>query len=192
MFQFLKYLILYGGMLLLLSSCDIVSEHPLHDEQSTVFEPSFVGRWANEEGVPLFLIERKAGYNAYIVTDLDSKEANHQYEVALTRLADGRTYFDIYPLFEPRSPLHKNFGIGYVWIDDDDKLRAKLLNKPKWFLGQVENGNILTPYSLHEEGGFTGDIVALRMSREELRSFILRFADDPEAFEEMEPLHRIE
>lgn len=173
------------GIVLLISGCVVPSLHPLFTEKDLVFDPALIGTWAeeDEEEAWIFL---KSGDNAYDLIHA-AEGTPIKYEAHLVRLGKFE-FLDIYPQ-EPeiKNDFYKLHLIPAhtfwrIWTDGDVLLIARL--DPDWLKDMIARKKVKIA---HER---LDDRIVLTASTKELQKFILKYAEDINAFPDPAELHR--
>ena len=154
------------GMALLMTGCgDLLSLHPLYNEQERLFDAALEGTWENEDDV--LRVERAD--DAYEVTIQPKKNASElmKFEARLTDIK-GVRFADIINMD----------GIGHMFLKvgvSEGKLRIAFLDS-KWLLARVA----------HEEAEVSsGQKQAVLTARTpQLRKLIEPFVLEPKAYDE--------
>ncbi len=180
-----------------LASCFVTSIHPLYTEKDLVFVPELLGTWKAEDEEDLYTFQQ-TGKNAYelIITGqesnkkstgiLDYEEAG-RYEAHLVKL--GKFLFlDIYP----QLPVMEEYGIDIHLVPvhsfhkiliEKDVLRLVSLDYD--WLEEMIKGNKINLAHVRLEDRFV-----LTASTGELQKFVLKYAEDSEAFSDYSELIR--
>jgi hypothetical protein len=178
-------ILLVFGIALLFSGCVVPSLHPLFTEKDLVFDPALIGTWVEENEKETWTFQ-KAGdhtYDLFYEGEGDSAE----FEAHLLRLGKFE-FLDIYPE-EPdikndfcKFHLILTHTFSRIWIDGDT-LRTAMLN-PQWLEDMIARRNVKIA---HER---LDDRIVLTASTKELQKFILKYAEDINAFPDPAELHR--
>ena len=188
-----KILVILGIMLLIVGC--VPSLHPLFTEKDPIFEPALVGTWG-EEGSKETWTFQKSGDNTYdlIITEkrtiLDSEVIVNKFDAYLVKV-DKFLFLDIYPKGpEIESDFYKSHLIpahtfSKVWIDGD-VLHLGILDY-EWLKEMIDNKKVNIS---HERlGDEPSPMIVLTASTKALQEFVLKYAEDAEAFP-MGELHR--
>ncbi|MBI4243284.1 MAG: hypothetical protein HY606_04260 [Planctomycetes bacterium] len=191
--QTAKILVIFGIMLLI-AGC-VPSLHPLFTEKDLVFEPALLGTWG-EEGSKETWTFQKSVDNTYdlIITEkrtiLGSEVIANKFNAYLVKL-DKLLFLDIYPK-EPEIegdfykfhliPAHT---FSKVWIEDD-VLHLGMLDHD-WLKKMIDNKKVNISYE--RLGDEPSPMIVLTASTKALQEFVLKYAEDAEAFP-MGEVHR--
>jgi hypothetical protein len=176
-----------SAIALLLAGCVVPSLHALFTDEDLVFDPNLIGTWAKEGEEDTWTFQEGAG-KAYkfIYTE---KETPAEFEAHLGRL-DKFLFLDTYPE-EPEIendlyklhliPAHIFFKI---WVKDDT-LRLAALD-PDWLKNMIDQKKVNIAHERVE------DSIVLTASTKALQEFVLKYAEDAEAFSDPEEMYRRE
>lgn len=180
------------GAAFLLKGCKLFSLHPLYTPSDLVLMHEIAGTWRLEDDETLVMIRAEKD-SAYRFTQIDGLDTVH-YQMHLTRLGQ-HIYMDLYPYENCGSfmtdaqeqgdcsksenilrnflPVHSFSRVemrqGRLVITEFDVDRLNnLFEKNRIRLGHEK---------LEEE-----DLILLTASTDDLRKFIVKYADDPKAF----------
>lgn len=171
-------------MAVFLASCFVTSLHPLYTEEDLTFIPEVLGTWENED-VWMF---KQSGKNAYELTikEQESKKTG-VYEAHLVKLGK-YLFLDLYP---DESELEDSgYGIHFVpahsfWKVkiEKDVLRLSFMDI-EWLENMIDEKKVNIAHVRLE------DRIVLTAPTEELQKFVLKYAEDTDAFPELDELHR--
>lgn len=175
------------GIVLVLAGCEPVpSVHPLFSEHDVVFEPALVGTWVMRENGDT-LTFHQSGDKAYEATYTEENVAV-KFEVHLIQL--GKFLFlDAYPLEQPERfdliPAHSFYRIRLEVSHamEGDVLQIAFLDDD-WLRKRIEEGEVNIA---HER---LGTDILLTASTKDLQMFVLKYAEDKEAFPDPEEFRR--
>jgi hypothetical protein len=178
-------ILLVFGIALLISGCLQPSLHPLFTEKDLVFDPALIGAWVGENEKETWILQ-KAGDHTY---DLfyEGEGDSAQYEAHLVRLGKFE-FLDIYP---EESDIKNDFyklhlilahTFSRIWRDRDT-LRVAMLN-PDWLEDMIARKKVKIAHERLDER------IVLTASTKELQKFILKYAEDINAFPDPAELHR--
>jgi len=172
------------GLAVLMAGC-VPSLHPLFTEKDLVYDPALVGTWAEEEGEDIWIF-RKSGDNAYDLI-YSQKGVPAQFEAHLVQVAEF-LFLDTYP----KEPHIKNdlytihlipaHTFSRIWIEGD-VLRLAMLDLD-WLKRMIAEKKVDIAHERVDEG------IVLTASTKELQEFVLKYAEDEEAFHDPTELHR--
>lgn len=175
-------ILLTFGIALLISGCLQPSLHPLFTEKDLVFDPALISAWVGENEKKTWILQ-KAGDHTY---DLfwEGEGDSAKYEAHLVRLGKFE-FLDIYPQVPEMCddalliPAHTFLRI---WRDGDI-LRTAMLD-PDWLEDMIARKKVKIA---HER---LDDRIVLTASTKELQKFILKYAEDINAFPDPAEWHR--
>jgi hypothetical protein len=182
---------------MLLSGCFVKSLHPFYTAGDLVFKKEMLGTWIDDDSAS-WKIEQsmrttglfKPGVpeNAYLVTCSD-KDGTAQFSAHLFKLGSG-LFLDFYPeevkgttgmMSAHLVPAHT---VARVTLSHDN-LTIQWYNE-EWLIGLFKQNKIRIAHEkVPLEAGKTTDDnyqVVLTAPTEELQSFMLKYSDDPKAF----------
>lgn len=174
---------------LLLSSCGVLSFHPLYSPDTVTFRPDVVGTWHIDEGETWDFAAVEDELPGYYLTHISGHDTA-RYDVHLVQLND---YYllDMTPdlshtkqLLSHPYPLHSFYKLEFlpngdmtIYIFDNDYLKQLF-----------EQRKIRIKHEYSEEN----ETYVLTAPTSELQAFILKYADDPKAFIEPATLERVQ
>ena len=185
------------GIFVLSVSC-VLSLHPLYTEKDLVVEPKLEGNWADKEGKEFWTFE-KSGEKSYKLTIVQKEKGSEsseksgedesvKFDVHLVKLGN-YIFMDLYP----QEPDIKNdfykwhllpaHSFSRIWIEQDI-VRISMLSID-WFKKMIEKKKVKIAYEKIDENRFV-----LTAPTEKLQKFILKYAEDSEAFPEPAELYR--
>jgi len=158
----------------------VPSLHPLYTDEDVVFEAGLVGAWVQENADGMWVFAQKPGENAYTLVQTED-EATGKFEVHLVRLGE-HLFMDLYP--EDPEPEIKNgfykmhlMPVHTFWkvtIEDDVVTLTGL--DPQWLPKAIEEKKVeITSTQVQ-------DAIVLTAGTKELQEFILKQADNEDAF----------
>lgn len=173
-----------------LVSCLVTSVHPLYTEKDLTFVPELLGTWENDD---VWTFEQ-SGKNAYELTIKESSgseggQDNEQigvYEAHLVKL--GKFLFlDLYPddtEIEDFNDIHLVPTHSFWRVEiEKDALRMAYIDYD--WLEEMIDGNKVNIAHVRLE-----DRIVLTAPTQELQKFVLKYAEDTDAFPESEEMHR--
>ena len=180
---------------LFMVDCLVTSIHPLYTEKDLVFMPELLGIWRGEDEDEDLWIFEQSGKNAYELTIKESVESKGIQEYEETGIYESHLvklgkflFLDLYPderiieEFEDEIHLVPTHSIWRIWIEKDVIRLAWLDND---WLGEMIEGNKIIIAHVRLE-----DRVVLTVPTEELQKFVLKYAEDTDAFPEPGELYR--
>lgn len=163
------------GIALLLASC-VQSLHPLYTDKDLVFEPALVGTWESEGGnLWIFL---KSGEKSYELV-YQEKETPAKFQAHLVKLGQYQ-FLDLYPasldLKNDLQQAHILYTHTFfrVWLEHDT-LRLAILEHD-WLKRMIDQKKISIKHEVVDKR------VILTAPTKDLQKFVLKYANDPEAF----------
>jgi hypothetical protein len=179
----LKSFVVFGIALAMIACAP--SLHPFYTDKDIVFDESLLGMWMDDSGgICRF---SKSGDNYYELLVMDDKPA--RFEARLFALG-GMTFLDLHPkpLGEEVGLYPENFvpahSLARVTIAKDS---ISIATMDGHWLEQLSDRNQLD--LKHER--LNDDMIALTASTRDLQAFVLKHANDKEAFGDASVLHRI-
>ena len=173
----------------------VMSLHPLHNEQTIVFEEKLLGTWVeepNDKSIWQFKRNASKDYSekTYNLTFSDEKNSKGLFAAHLVKLED-KLFLDVYPIEMPCDtgdpnkvnwvynafffvPAHTFIKVDAIEpnltmrITDDEEMEKLLKEKP-----DAVKHQIVEDYDSN---------ILLTAPTEELQKFVLQYADDSRAF----------
>lgn len=161
--------------ILLLASC-VQSLHPLYTEKDLIFDPVLVGTWESEGGN--LWIFHKSGEKSYELV-YQEKETPAKFQAHLVKLGHYR-FLDLYPMSLDLKNDLQQAHILYthtffrVWLEQDT-LRLAILEHD-WLKKMVDKKKVNIKHEVVDRR------IVLTAATKDLQKFIVKYADDPEAF----------
>jgi len=185
------YSVLILSIIVLFSSCGIFSLHPLYHEQDLVFKTELIGTWKDIDDNDIYLEIDTLEPNTYYFKMVDGKdsvefkmgllELNDQYFIDLfphdnCSPFDGGDCYSLENLLKNYIPAHSFMKLDYqpdelILTEFDGERLIKLFQQNRIRLN-------------HELPGEEDDYVVITASTDDLQKFIIRYANDAEAFNE--------
>lgn len=160
------------GAALLLAGCVVSSLNPIYTPDSLALEPRVLGTWLEEDGTWSF--EKKEA-NSYRSTWSSGDESAH-FETHFCRIGD-HLFMDLYP--EKPHPGEDLFMIPthtFARVSvEGETMRVSFLDQ-QWLEEKLETGEVSVPHAIVEGRPI------LTGSTSEVRSFLLAYASNEEAF----------
>jgi len=188
----LMKIIVISVIALFMVNCLVTSIHPLYTDKDLVFKPELLGTWENDE---LWTFE-KMGKNSYELTIKESSESEGIKEYEETGIYEAHLvklekffFLDLYPderkieEYEDEIHLVPAHSIWRIWIEKDVMRLAWLAND---WLEEMIDGNKVDIAHVRLE-----DRVVLTAPTKELQKFVLKYAEDTDAFPEPGEFHRL-
>ncbi len=198
-------LFLIGAAICSCLSCFVPSLYPLFEDKDLVFEPALVGTWQGKDSADTWTFSKNG--NEYQLISVQAKYKENPpakgvagetvtFQARLGRL--GKFLFlDVTPDEWPENrEVHNDLfnmhiiqahTIWRVWLEKD-LLRIASLND-EWLEKAIENGKV----TIHHAQVSSKDPLILTAITAELQEFVMKYAEDREAFllEEGSDLRRI-
>lgn len=178
-------ILLTFGITLLISGCVVTSLHPLFTEKDVIFDPALIGTWVEENEKETWTFQKAGDYTYDLFYEGEGESA--KFEAYLVRLRKFE-FLDIYP----REPEIKNdfyklhlipaHTFSRIW-KDGDVLRIAMLD-PDWLKGLIAQKKVKIA---HER---LDDRIILTASTKELQNFLLKYAENVNAFPDPAELRR--
>jgi hypothetical protein len=180
---------------LFMVDCLVTSIHPLYTEKDIVFMPELLGTWEGEDDEADLWIFEQSGKNAYELTIKESSESEGIQEYEEIGVYDSHLvklgkylFMDLYPdetkIEECEDEIHlvPTHSIWRIWIEKDVMRLAWLAND---WLEKMIDGNKVNIAHVRLD-----DRVVLTAPTKELQKFVLKYAEDTDAFPEPGEMHR--
>jgi len=168
---FIVLVFLFGG-------CIVTSVHPLYFEENVVYDPALLGTWS-EKGENEAWLFKKGKDNTYQLFIFD-EESSGEFEARLVRLGD-YLFLDIFPEEQQSGNVLYNLHMvqmhSFIKVSiEEDVLHLTPLDK-EWFDTMMKQKKITIRHEKRD------DLYVLTASTKELQEFVLKYADNEEAFE---------
>jgi hypothetical protein len=180
--RLMKILVL-SFIALFVVSCLVTSVHPLYTEKDLTFIPELLGTWENDD---VWIFEQ-SGKNAYELTIKEQDNAKvGVYEAHLVKL--GKFLFlDLYPdetEIEDFNDIHLVPTHSFWRVEiEKDVLRMAYIDYD-WLEEMIDKKKVSIAHVRLE------DRIVLTVPTQELQKFVLKYAEDTDAFPESEEMHR--
>ena len=202
------------AVLMTLASCSIKSLHPIYDEESLISNENVIGKWIGYEGStytiePVFGVNSKLfgksknlppsvdnlGKQCYLL-EIKAKNDTIGANVYMHLASIGdKVFWDVFPANDYDDYIHEflvgnllpvhTFGILEI---RNDSLMAAPFNSD-WLEDLFDKNQIRIP---HEKVTMpSGSVIVLTASTRELQKFIVKYQNEPKAFEGGMVLSRI-
>ena len=170
---------IFAFLLLLASGC-LQTFQPLYTDATTVFEPALLGRWSEDSTEQWSFAKGKE--KSYAVRLMNDGDTVGEFSAHLVRLKS-YLFLDLFParLFESENrkstygfhfiPIH---SISRVWLAGDT-LRLSMLDHD-WFVRSLKTKKASLSYVRRDEQ------YLVTASTPELQKFVVRYAENTEAF----------
>lgn len=205
----MKKIFMIGAMAVLmlsLSGC-LSTLYPLFTEKDIVFEPALIGKWAQTGDKESLVFQKAAAKDlddlpslqkladkAYIISMINAaKEVENKYCAFLTTVG-GNMYLDFFPIQTPRQQQYDNFYVQH-YIPMHSFYRVRMLNDRSFELGMLKGDflqeliNTKRIRIQHEEIADGAFVITAPTS--ELRQYVLKYGNDPEAYESADTYKKI-
>ena len=193
-----KIIILFSSLLFLLQGCLVISIHPFYTENDVIYKPELTGKWMDHDSAAWIIAQHLqfSGLfkpdklvNAYEIKIIDNKGTSI-FIAHLFHLGK-EMYLDFYPKNnEEGSDLEH-----YHFVPSHSLARVEFKNgkiiiawyNQEWLLGLFNHNKIRmaherTPYDIDDKDPDHEEVV-LTASTAELQKFILKYGNDPNAFQ---------
>lgn len=188
-----KFFIATGLFLLVLSGC-IPSIHGLYTDDDLVFKETLLGKWIDgSEATWSFTASGDKAYSLDYTEDEilgDDQKVSGNFQVHLVKL--GEYYFlDLFPgnndQLKMPSLLINTFLPVHIFAKVEFKGEEVIINffDPDHLQDLLDEGRIRIGYEK------TDDFIVLTASTEELQKFVIKYADDENAFLDSTTLKRL-
>jgi len=174
-----KFLIL-TGLILILSGC-LPSLNPIYTEEDIVFNKQLIGIWAEEDKEKEKWIFEKNGGNQYKLTYLEEgKKAS--FEAHLAKIGEYH-FLNLYPDdYASENTLYQCHFIpvhtfSKITIKEDEVV-IKMMD-PTWVEEKIMKKEIDIEHAFSSKGN-----LLLTAPTKKLQEFVLRFAEEEEAFQD--------
>jgi hypothetical protein len=181
-----------GALAMLLAGCmPVPSLRPLFTEEESIFEPRLLGEWrAAPTAGDVALHFERAGEKSYRLTYKQDDDSVSFYDARVGRVGDS-LFLDVEPeeshveelLAEEAWPQLLPFHTFYRVEVDGGVLRLFFLDHD-WLEEKIAGGEITIPHEIIK------DSILLTATTEELQALVVRYAQDEEAFSQLDPLDR--
>jgi hypothetical protein len=173
----------------LLTSCT-PSLHPLYTEKELIFEPALLGRWVLEDdghNKTEWTFGKLEGSTYRLMTVDDDGAA--RFEARLLKLGP-HLFLDLYPE-EPEGKtgfynLHMVRAHTFLRVKVEDHVLSVSMLDQEWLEKGVETGGLKIAHE-RVNGG-----LLLTAPTPELQQFVLKVADNPDAFPETSSFRRVQ
>lgn len=169
---------------LFMVSCFVTSVHPLYTKKDLTFVPELLGTWENDD---VWTFEQ-SGKNAYELTIKEQDDAKPGvYETHLVKLGK-YLFLDLYP--DEAEIEDYGYDVHFVpthsfWRIEIEKDVLRIAYIDIEWLEKMIDGNKVNIAHVRLE-----DRVVLTAPTEDLQKFVLKYAEDTDAFPETEELNR--
>lgn len=194
-------LIVIALLMIAMSACNIASLHPLFTKESLIFRSDILGNWENkEDDINDWIFksnedENLPGYDVVFTTNdfTNSKLDTFSYKVHLVKLGD-------YYFFDFERKLTENEEAKYT------AFISPLISSHSFARVEFKNRQVIIRFfdydflkTLFEQQKIrlkherlSNDNIVLTAPTEELQKFVLKYADEPKAYQEALVLKRKE
>ena len=180
-----------AAIALALSGC-VLSLHPLYTDETAVFDPALVGTWRGDDGEDTWYFRREGDTLYSLVYTTDGKPG--EFDARLVKLGEFH-FLDLFP--EAPNVDANNFykfhllpAHSFLKVSiDGDVLRMSLMDEGnRWLKHAIRNGDVDIK---HEQPYDGDDIILLTAPTNELQAFVLKLAENKDAFGEPGVLRRV-
>jgi len=181
----------FALLLIFLSSC-LNTLYPIFTEKDIVFKAELLGNWNNNKDVvQITSLAKESGIElpekisaikdkGYLINSDDQK-----YIVFLARIGK-YLYFDYYPLESEVQQKADEFYMQHM-IKRHFSYRVDIINKDRFELSQLDGDfleNLIKQKKIRIRHEIDGDgSIIITAPTEELQQYILKYGDDPGAYE---------
>ncbi len=186
-------------MMFIMSACAVVSLHPLFTKDTLVFRKDMLGKWTDKDSESTewkFEDDNDENTPGYVLTytgqKLNSNELEiFEYDVHLVKL--GEYYFLDFERILSEEEESRFLSNLAPWIPAHSFAKIEFKNNEMilYFFDAEKLEKLLEQQKIrirHER--IDADIFVLTASSEELQKFVVKYANEPEAFEEATVLKR--
>ena len=192
-----KNIFLTGLVVFILSGCFVKSLHPFYKDDDLLFRKEFLGTWTGNDSSSwkieqhmksTGILQPHKPENAYLITYSD-KKGTSQFSVHLFNLGN-KLFFDFYPEeVESSSEMMASHLVPMHTVarveQSSGKITIQWYNE-EWLIGMFKQNRIRIAHEkIPLESGKSDDDnfqVVLTASTDDLQKFMLKYSDDPKAF----------
>jgi hypothetical protein len=174
--------------LLFLGGC-LPSFYPLFTPDQYILNEELMGTWQNEDGTFVFEPDTVENTNRYLITQTSTSgdtarfyasmgklDSNYFLDLSLRDLELGETWASLHVM-----PVHTFSKIEFT----ENKLRISMYNE-SWLKKRIKQRYIRIKYEEKADGS-----IMLTAPTVELQKFVLKYADEDDAFIKFETLTKI-
>jgi len=169
------------GLAVLAAGC-VPSFHPLYTEEDLVLDDRLVGLWGQDDDEDKWIFERSEG-KAYRLIQIDDNGVG-RLDVHIVQLGEHR-FLDTFPAESDGSQnvmaaLH-SLPVHTLWklTVEEDAVSMAVMN-PTWLKEGIEKGTLQVKHEMLRVADDSG--VVLTASTAELQAFVLKHADEEDAW----------
>jgi hypothetical protein len=187
-----KSILAIGILVVLLQGCIVKSLHPFYKESDVVFRKQLVNTWVDQDSNRWVIKPFAKKPNAY---EMHWRHHGEKDVVMLANLftLNGNLYFDFYPLSDNREEqlvifdlhLTPTHSIAKVQVLNENEVQIQWFNE-EWLRSLFEQNRIKISHEAvrDEDSQNPGDkYYVLTASTDELQKFIIKYGNDPKAFD---------
>jgi hypothetical protein len=195
-----KAIVLIVIMAAMMSGCLVKSLHSFYDESDVIYKPELTGKWLDDDSskwvisrfsFPKGLFKGDSLDNSYLVEMYEDTVRPSRFNVHLFKV-DGILYLDFLPVKEDSDkefydihlvPAH---SLARVSFDSNDRMSISWFNE-EWLNKLFEENRVKISHEViqSDETGY-GKQYVLTASTGELKKFIVKYGNDPNAFSDDE------
>jgi hypothetical protein len=162
---------------LTMTGCLTLSICPLYTAKDVVTDPAIEGKWADPDTKDVWAIQ-KFGDSAYIATN-PADENGEPVELRLVQLGE-RRFVDLTAKDTPSLAVAGHV-FGKLWVTGD-VLHLQMMSD-KWLEKKARDAGLAFATGPDKD-------VLVTASTADLQKFVLKYADDPDAYDSPSVLHR--
>lgn len=169
-----------GAILSVLAGCIVLSVYPFYTPKDLIFDPGLTGRWVKAASTNEFWQFADTGGKFYMLTTADNQDTNG-FEAHLFRL---KQYHFLDLLTTNRGEFQMPVHLISKVTRTDTNLSLQFLDYG-WLTGLLEtNPAVLRHIIVPEKPDDTnsGNMLYLTAETKDLQKFLLKHAEDPNAF----------
>jgi hypothetical protein len=191
-----KEIVLIGMVAAMMSGCLVKSLHSFYDESDVIYKPELTGKWLDDDSskwvisrysFPKGFLKGDSLDNSYLVEMYEDSARPSRFNVHLFSV-NGILYLDFLPLKDDRDQdfydihLVAAHSLARVRFDSNDRMSISWFNE-EWLNKLFEENRVKISHEVirTDETGY-GKQYVLTASTSELKKFIAKYGNDPEAF----------
>jgi hypothetical protein len=191
-----RRIILIGILATMMSGCLVKSLHSFYDESDVIYKPELTGKWLDDDSskwvisrftISKGLLKGDSLDNSYLVEMYEDTSRPSRFNVHLFSI-NGLLYLDFLPIMDKGEqelydihlvPAH---SLARVRFDSNDRMTISWFNE-EWLHKLFEENRVRISHEviLSDETGY-GKQYVLTASTSELKKFIVKYGNDPNAF----------
>lgn len=191
-----RKIILIGILATMMSGCLVKSLHPFYAESDVIYKPELTGKWLDDDSskwvISRFTISKglfkgDSLDNSYLVEMYEDTTRPSKFNVHLFSI-NGLLYLDFLPIRDKGEQEFYDFhlvpahSLARVRFDSNDRMTISWFNE-EWLNKLFEENRVKISHEviLSDETGY-GKQYVLTASTSELKKFIVKYGNDPNAF----------